>query len=454
MLVEDLNLPGLAVGVATSDGPVFAKGFGFADVELQRVQDANVRHRIGSVTKPMTALCVMALVEEGRLSLDNHVADLLPELAFQGYSDALKVRHLLAHVGGIGEAPTRALLPQARELLMSDTKTAMTVAQLYPDGFEVEVQPGTKWAYANLGYGLLGAIVCKVENRSLNEVMQSRIFSALEMGNSDVLDRPHASLSKGYIGDPDDPGINTPLSEYSHIRGECLRAAGGGQSTMNDMMRFAVAMLRQTDDYANNIVKPETFADMTSPHWRLDDRLVSQGFGFVGTRRFGRQAIVHAGGIQDGWVTMLTLLPEDDLALVTFLNMGSEHFGQVDSMLLEAILDAPRAALAVINTEASMLNAAPGMYQCKPGTLTNARPVVQHGRLYIDRVNDALYLRSQRGAWVEPVRMQQVDADDTTLFALVTDDIEPMHVVLVRENGGEVVAIQIGVTAFLRSSDD
>ena len=446
-LVRQRGLPGLVVGVATSGGPVFAEGFGFADVASRRRQDAAVRHRIGSVTKLMTALCVMALVEEGRLSLESHVGALLPDLSLHGYGNELTVRHLLAHVGGIGEAPTVAVLPRAAEIIMSSERRTVSIAELYPEGIEVEVRPGSKWAYANHGYGLLGAIIATTERQPLNDAMRTRIFDALGMKNSDVLDHRDPALSQGYVRDPEDNDSIIPVAEFLHLRAESLRAAGGGQSTLEDMNLFASSMLRDAD----GIVSPETFALMTKPHWCLDERLTGQGLGFVRSRRFGRPAIVHAGGIQGGWVTMLTLLPQDDLALVTFMNLTSADFGPVDSALLQAVLDAPGPRLPQIDIDESMLVAAPGTYQCTPGALTNARVIRDQGRVFVERVGNELYLRAQRGDWSEGLRMAPADDTDPTLFTLVSDSLEPSHVALVREADGTVSALRTGVTELVRA---
>ena len=69
-LVEEFNLPGMSVGIVVGDDLVFAEGFGFADIESGRPQDPALRQRIGSITKTIVGLCTMALVDEGRLSLD------------------------------------------------------------------------------------------------------------------------------------------------------------------------------------------------------------------------------------------------------------------------------------------------------------------------------------------------------------------------------------------------
>jgi CubicO group peptidase (beta-lactamase class C family) len=449
-LVAQRNLPGLVVGVANSQGGVLSEGFGFADVEAGRPQSPTTRHRIGSVTKAMTALCVMALVDERRLSLDDRVVDLLPELDVRGYGQELLVHHLLAHVGGVGGLPTPELMPRADEIMSSRQRYSAPLTEWCPNGIEIEVPPGTKWAYANHGYGLLAEIVVKVENAPINEVMRARIFEPLGMDHSDVLDHRHSGLSRGYLRPPGDHRSNVPLQEFLHIRGDSFRGAGAGQSTMTDMIQFASALLRSGD----GIVRADTYRLMTEPHWCPDPRLASQAFAFRRLHRFGRLAIAHGGGIQ-GWATMLTVLPADDLALVTFINLASTDLSLVDSALLQALLDEPLPARADTLTDSSILQAAPGTYQCTPGTLTNLRVIADQGRVFIERHERDLYLRSQRGQWREGVRMKPVHDEDPTFFYLDSNDIEATQVVLVQANNGSIRAIRSdAISELVRAPDD
>ena len=161
-LVEEHHLPGISVGVVVGDDLVYAEGFGYADIESGRRQDPALRQRIGSITKTMVGMCTMALVDEGRLSLDDRVVDLLPDIELHGPAGRLSVRHLVTHTGGIGEAPTMASVTDPYGALWSDTPDVPPVSEAYPDGILIETTPGTKWCYANHGFGLLGEIIARI----------------------------------------------------------------------------------------------------------------------------------------------------------------------------------------------------------------------------------------------------------------------------------------------------
>ena len=105
-LVDEYNVPGMSIGVVSGNELVYSQGFGYADVESGRPQAPELRQRIGSITKTMVGLCALALVEEGKLGLDERVVDRLPDIRFNGPGETLLVRHLMTHTNGIGEAPT------------------------------------------------------------------------------------------------------------------------------------------------------------------------------------------------------------------------------------------------------------------------------------------------------------------------------------------------------------
>ncbi|MGD8830057.1 MAG: serine hydrolase domain-containing protein [Pseudomonadales bacterium] len=448
-LREEQNLPGLVIGLANGDGPLLSEGFGFADVEYTIAQSPNIRHRIGSVTKTMTALCVMALVEEGRLSLDDCIKDLLPDLILHGHGDELSVRHLLLHTGGVGEVPNRELVPRADEIIRSVERRSVSMSELYPDGLEIEVAPGTKWSYSNHGYGLLGEVLSRLEGAALNDVMGKRIFEPLEMEDSDVLDNHDAGLSRCYVRNPGAGLENLPLTDFFHICGDSLRAAGGGQSTMQDMLQFASALLRD----GGGIVSRDTYQHMIEPHWCPDPRLTSQAFGFRRCRRFGRSALAHAGGMQ-GWGTMLTVVPSDDVALVTFTNLTSADFRSIDSALLQAALDAPESTRPDIPIDRLVYAQAPGTYECLPGLLTNLRVMHDQGRVFIEQHGEGLRMRSQRGPWRSGVHIRPADEADPTIFYVDVDGPERAHIVFARDGESRISGIRTdGIVELVRTPD-
>ncbi|HEY8766249.1 MAG TPA: serine hydrolase domain-containing protein, partial [Dehalococcoidia bacterium] len=166
-LIEEHHLPGVGIGVVQGGELTHTEGFGHADIAAAKPYTPDARHRIGSITKTMVSLCLMALVDEDRLSLESRVADLLPDIEFKGHGETLTVWHLLTHTSGIGEAPNSEDLKKPFDLLFYETDPNVPLAELYTDGITIEAPPGTKYAYANHGFALLGEIVSRTEEAPL-----------------------------------------------------------------------------------------------------------------------------------------------------------------------------------------------------------------------------------------------------------------------------------------------
>lgn len=452
-VVDEYHLPGIAVGVASGDDLVYAEGFGYADIEAKKRWDPSLRQRIGSITKTTLGLSAMALVDEGRLSLDDRVVDRLPDVTFHGPVETLTVRHLLTHTGGIGEAPMPDQVADPGPALWSDGPDVPGVPEAYPDGITIEVPPGAKWAYANHGFVLMGEIVARIEGIPIEEVLRRRVFEPLGMADTDCLDQPHRDLTTGYHRQPTEgarelaqragqelrdeetvDGHNI-RGKYQYVKG---RAAGAVQSTIPDMARYASALLRRAD----GIVKPETFHAMIAPQFCPDERLTSIGFTFFREPRFGRRAFGHGGGVTGGWNTHIAVLPEEGLALLVHLNLTFDEFHQVDGKILQAVLNASDTPAGVRSLDEKIVSTAPGVYEARPGRLTNFRIMTGTGRVQITAEDGELVLRARRGPWKGGMRMLPADPDDPPFFALDTGEPEPPRIAMLRDGDGAVTGLR------------
>ena len=464
-IVDEYHLPGMSVGVVSGDDLVYAEGFGFADIESRRPQAPEVPQRIGSITKTFTGLCTMALVDEGRLSLDDRVVELLPDITFHGPAETLNVWHILTHTGGIGEAPTKANVVDPYTPLWSDGPEIPPISKAYPDGIEIEATPGTKWCYSNHGIGLLGEIVARVEGSPIEEVMKSRVFDPLGMADTDCYDQPHPGLGTGYFHAPGHDALDLleltdeDRVEYETVDGHNIngpyvyvtpRACGAIQSTIPDMARYASALLRK----GAGIVKPETFDAMVAPQYCPDDRMISLGFTFQRIPRFGRRSFGHGGGGgRMYWNAYLSVVPEEDLAVLIHMNFTSDLLNTIASRMIQAALNAPDEAFSDSPPAPEILAAAPGVYQVLPGPLTNYRPVTTAGRVQITARDGRLFLRSRRGAWRDGLRMLPADPADPAFFALDSGATEPPMVALVLEDNGCVKGIRFDRLVYMERNE-
>jgi CubicO group peptidase (beta-lactamase class C family) len=458
-LLNDHRLPGLSIGVVAGDELVFSEGFGFADIESGKPMTPEHRQRIGSITKTMVGLCAMALVEEGRLSLDARVVDLLPDVKLHGPAETLTVKHLLTHTGGIGEAPNPPDLIDITAHLFSEIPPTLPIAQAYEEGITIEVPPGSKWAYANHGYVLLGEILCRAEGKALADVLNDRIFGPLGMSDSDILDQPHPMLSTGYHRAPGEdelellarvgrePPVEEPVDGIN-IRGKYLfisrgnrggalssGAPGAVQSTIPDMALYASALLRR----GAGIVSESTFDRMVSPQWQLHPKLASWGLSFVLHPSYiGRRSFGHGGGVAGGWNTFMEIFPDEDCAVLIHGNISYEKFGEVCAKIVLAALGDAGQSAAAGPLDARALETAPAVYEAPtPGPLTNFRVVTGCGRVQLSRKNGELYLYARRGPWKHGVRLLPAEEGPDVLL-LDTGGAQLPRVALVRDEDGNV----------------
>jgi len=460
------HVPGISIGVVEGNELVFSEGFGLADIESGEPMQPERRQRIASITKTMVGLCAMALVDEGKLSLDGRVVELLPEVTFHGPAEGMTVRHLLSHTSGIGEAPTRERLADAANPDRAAVNTPGDFSTLYPNGIVVEVEPGAKWAYCNNGYGLLGEIIVRAEDASLQEVMQRRIWGPLGMTSTDILDQNDERITTCYHRPPNEDnrfqleraGVvvkDEPTVDGHNIRGKFtadfnqgMRAAGGVQSTVPDMGKYASALLRG----GARIVRAETFEAMTASHRGDDGRMVSWGLSIARTplRVSGerpaawRTLLGHGGAYFGGWNSHLDVLPEANIGIVQHLNIMMDEPAPVFRRIVRAVLGIEDAPYAEGSTDPGLLAAAPGMYELPmPGPLTNFRPQTRIGRVNVERDGDALVLRSRWGKWKEGVRLTPCDPDDPGFFAIQLPDADPAYVAFDRTPDGRVTGLRL-----------
>jgi CubicO group peptidase (beta-lactamase class C family) len=470
--IAEYHIPGISIGVVRGDDLIFCEGFGFADIESQQPMDPERRQRIASITKTMVGLCTMALVDEGKLSLASRVMDLLPDVTFDGPAAPMTIQHLLTHSSGIGEAPTRARLLDASNPDRAAAGTPGDFATLYPDGIVVECEPGTKYAYCNNGYALLGEIIVRTEGASLQEVMQRRIWGPLEMTSTDILDQNDARITTPYHRPPNDDnrfqferaGIvvkDEPTVDGHNIKGgftadfnQGMRAAGGVQSTVPDMAKYASVLLRG----GAGIVRPETFEVMTQSRFGTDLRMASWGLSFGRTPlrvssekpAAWKTLLGHGGAYFGGWNSHLDVLPEANIGIVQHMNAMLDDSAPVFRRVIRAVLDITDAPYPERATDAALLTSAPGMYELPmPGPLTNFRPQTRIGRVNIERDGEELRLRSRWGKWKAGIPLTPCDPDDPAFFAIQMPDSDPAFVALARDAGGRVTGLRLDELAYM-----
>jgi len=298
--------PGAAVIVRKDGKTIFRKGYGLADLELGVPVAPDMIFRLGSITKQFTAVSVLILAQEGKLSLRDEITKFLPDYPTQGRK--ITVEHLLTHTSGIQSYTDMSeWLPLWRKDM-----TVKELVDLFKDK-PMQFEPGASWAYNNSGYVLLGAIIEKASGRTYADFVQERIFKPLGLKGSsyDDTERVVPRRVRGY--QKGDGGfVNAPYLSMSQPY-----AAGSLMSTVDDLAVWSDAV------FSGRLVRKEWLDRAFTPFVLANGESSGYGYGWFVGDFAGHRSIEHGGGI-NGFATYELTLPEDRVFVAILTNSAVE----------------------------------------------------------------------------------------------------------------------------------
>jgi D-alanyl-D-alanine carboxypeptidase len=269
--------------VGRGDQVIFHGTYGVEDPRTRSPVTTRTRFHIASQGKMFTSIAIAQLVEQGRLSLDDTVGELLPGHPWTEQARGITIRQLLSHTGGLGGLFERPNYPEGRIFRTATERLAIFAAE------PLLFAPGARWSYSNEGFETLGAIIeAKTGMRYNDYVLQHVLRRA---GTQTALpDAPADSLTDRAIPSPhqeDDYFGVRPRTTAS--RGWNAGGAGGGHASAQDMFRFARAFV------GGRLVGRAMVDTLTAP--RADMGGGNQyAYGFMPRQVAGRGVFGHSGG--------------------------------------------------------------------------------------------------------------------------------------------------------------
>ena len=314
------RLPGLSLAVVRDGEIVHSDAVGLADVEASRARLPDTQGRIGSITKVVTALCVLVLRDEGRLDLDDPLARYVPQATQKGVT----LRRALAHLSGLQrEAP--GVVWQTLEMPGRDALLAEV------EGVPQVVPAGSWWHYSNLAFALLGEVVASVSQMPYAQFADERVLRPLGMAHTGW--EPQADAARGYDVDPWSDAVwlarDVPL--------DALAACGELWSTAGDLCRLAAFMCEPDE----RILAPATVDEMHAPQAIADPQTWRIGFGLgpMLLRRGDRVLAGHTGGMP-GQIAVVAYLRSARTGAAALVNAGSGlDMNALGCELVEAALE-------------------------------------------------------------------------------------------------------------------
>ena len=378
-----------AVLVARDGKPVFRRAFGLANREWDIPNTPETKFRLGSITKQFTAASVLQLAEQGKLSVDDSISKYYPDAPAAWAPITLK--HLLTHTSGIPDytAIPGFFLQQARLDLVPSAIVKLTQDK------PLEFPPGSKYAYDNTGYVLLGYVIEKVSGQTYAAYVQDHIFTPLGMKDTgyDVATTILARRAVGYSV----AGGKAKNAEFLAMT--LPYAAGSLYSTVDDLLIWDQGL------HAGKVLKPASLAAM------FTDYGFEYGFGEGVSLQNGHRTWSHSGGI-NGFATKLTHLPDDGLTVVVLGNIEQAPSGRVSQKLIDAWFDPKSAAGAGVKPSTRELDRFVGRYRMTPALVID---VTRDGeRLFAQGTNQPkveIFRESGRSYYVTVIPLVMTFAD-------------------------------------------
>ncbi len=287
--------------------------------------------QLGSISKVYTATVVLQLVEEGRLSLAEPLADFFPDFP---NATAIQLRHLLQHTSGLADVAVWAYFRPEREEMISLVTKQWTRDELLAAAVALppDFAPGEDWSYSNTNFILLAAIVEEVTGEPFAVELRRRMFAPLGLERtwlSQYEDAPLELATTGYLG---------PLPFWSHSEmfgelgpttgldgGNMEWGAGGVVSSAEDALGFLTALLGGDLISSDSLRGMESWVEtpfLGAPRPETPPDLEDgYGFGLIRIVRPGYQMIGH-GGVYNGHTAGLWRVPECEATVAFYLNRG------------------------------------------------------------------------------------------------------------------------------------
>ena len=367
--------PGLAVGIVHEGQIVYEQYLGYSNLEHQIKFDEHTRSNIASTAKQFTALMILELALEGKLSLEDDFRKYIPSL-YPKVEEEIKIRHLINHTSGIRDYVFILEMmdrPYWKQIGMDNDD----VIELLAKQEELVFEPGTAYSYSNSGYNIMAEIIEAISGESFNDYSKA-FFEKLGMEETEFVRRYMGVIpnrADAYSDWGDGLWLSTP--NLTKFNGE-----GFLYTTLRDQLIYEQAVQRAQEDNNELLIKSQ----QPIPNSVIQ----SYGFGLELDGRLGRDAPYHSGSTF-GYHSHTTRFPEEKLSVFVMSNNGRIWSGDIADEVAAALLpEIEKPAFAYderFYDEDKGRDEAPilGQYLSSTGSLV--RIVEEEGKIYWRRNN-------------------------------------------------------------------
>ena len=314
--------PGIVIGIVHDQELIYARGFGYADVEKKIPVNRDTLFQIASNTKLFTAISILMLRDEGKLDLDDPVRLYIEDFARLDEKNResapgvppITIFNLLTHTSGLPRETPGTSWTDVRFPTLAELDSTLSVV-------EPAFLPHTQWKYSNLGVSLEGQVVAKVSGLGYEEFIETRLIEPLGMSSSgfSTEGQPVSRVATRY--GPFDLDKGRAVIPAFDVKSNA--PAAGIWSTVSDLARFASWQFRLLDGGATEILNPYTLRDMQRVHWLDPSWGFGWGLGFYVYREHG--GLLGHGGRTPGHLTDFTISATDKIGVIAMANADDIH---------------------------------------------------------------------------------------------------------------------------------
>jgi CubicO group peptidase (beta-lactamase class C family) len=309
------DIPGAAVLVVNKGEALFQRGYGVTDLGSLRKIDSSTNFRLASCTKQFTVMAIMLLVHDSKLHYEDRLTNIFPE--FPEYGKAITIRHLLDHTSGLADYEDLMAPPDPEAPVEHSQINDAGVLDLLERQKSTKFSPGSRWAYSNSGYVLLGLAVQKISGKSFPDFLRERIFQPLNMSTTVAYVRGENEIQHRAFGHTLEgkSWVQTDQSPTSATLGD-----GGVYSSLDDLAKWDRALRRHTL-LSEEEMQP-ALTPVKVPQGQVigpDGSPAEYGFGWFLNPYRGHQRMWHYGETV-GFHTAIQRFVADDLTIILLCN--------------------------------------------------------------------------------------------------------------------------------------
>jgi len=311
--------------IAKDGKAIFETAYGLANKTSNTSNNVDTKFNLGSINKSFTGVAIAQLAQQGRLSFNDPISKYLPDYPNKTVAAKVTIHQLLTHTSGMGMYFNEEFMKRRASL-----KTLTDILSLFVND-ALAFEPGEKMQYSNAGYVVLGLIIEKLTKQNYFDYVRDHIFEPAGMMNTDsyALEQKVPNLAIGYtsMGPTGRPEPGPRQENTPHLTGRGS-SAGGGYSTLGDMLKFAQALVghKLLNQHYTDIVLSNQMPPGQPP----------SGYGFFSIEVNGTRAIGNNGG-GPGTNATFTVYPELGYTVVVLSNYDPPSASKVTSKIRELL---------------------------------------------------------------------------------------------------------------------